>query len=45
LVGDPMPPKIINQTGPAGGCLARLESGIIGEVLAEAVSEVLLPPR
>src|SRR5215203_555881 len=45
LVGDPVPPKIINQAGPAGGCLARLESGIIGDVSAEAVCQVLLPPR
>ena len=45
FVGDPVPPEVVDEVGPACGCLTGLESVVVGDVLAEPVGQILLPPR
>src|SRR5215212_10612682 len=45
LVADPVTPKVVDEVGPADGCLTGLEPGVISDVLTEPVSQILLPPR
>jgi hypothetical protein len=45
VVGDAMLPEVGDEVGPAGGCLAGLESPVVGDVLAEPVGEIVLSPR
>ena len=33
VVGDPMLPEVVDEVGPAGGCLTGLEPGVVGDVL------------
>jgi len=44
LIGDPVPPQMVNEVGPAGGCVTGLEPGVVGDVSAEPVGQVLLRP-
>ena len=45
FVGDPVPPEVVDEVGPACGCLTGLESEVVGDVLAEPVGQILLRPR
>jgi hypothetical protein len=45
VVADPMLPEVVGEVGPAGGCLPGLESGVVGDVLAEPVGQIFLAPR
>jgi hypothetical protein len=35
VAGDAMLPEVVDEIGPAGGCLTGLESGVVGDVLTE----------
>jgi hypothetical protein len=37
VIGDAMLPEVVDEVGPAGGCLTGLEPGVVGDVLAESV--------
>ena len=45
FVGDPVPPQVINEVGPAGGCVTGLEPDVVGDVCAEPVGQIMLRPR
>src|SRR5215212_11264797 len=45
VVGDAMLPEVVDEVGPARGCLTGLESEVVGDVLAESVGQIALPPR
>src|SRR5512133_3814044 len=45
VVADPMLSEVVDEVGPAGGCLAGLESRVVGDVLAESVGQIVLSPR
>ena len=44
LIGDPVPPKVINEVGPAGGCVTGLEPDVVADVCAEPVGQIMLRP-
>ena len=44
FVGDPVPPQVINEVGPAGGCLPGLEPDVVADVCAEPVGQIMLRP-
>jgi hypothetical protein len=44
LIGDPAPPQMINEVGPAGGCVTGLEPDVVADVCAEPVGQIMLPP-
>jgi hypothetical protein len=45
FVGDPQLSEVVDEVGPACGCLTGLEPGIVGEVCAEPIDQILLSPR
>src|SRR5829696_498080 len=44
LTGDSAAAEMVDQSGPAGRCLAGPEAYVIGQVLAEPVGQVLVSP-
>jgi hypothetical protein len=40
-----MLPEVVDEVGPAGACVAGLESGVGGDVHTEPVGQVVLSPR
>src|SRR4051812_14831456 len=45
IVTDTLLSEVVDEVGPAGGCLAGLKSGVVADVLAESVGQIVLPPR
>ena len=43
VVGNPPTTEMVDEVGPAGGCLTGLESRVVGDVLAESVGQIVLP--
>jgi hypothetical protein len=37
FVGDPVAPQVVNEVGPACGCVAGLEPDVVADVCAEPV--------
>jgi hypothetical protein len=37
LIGDPVPPQMINEVSPTGGCVTGLEPGVVADVSAELI--------
>jgi hypothetical protein len=45
VVADPETPEMVDEVGPAGGCMTGLKSRVVADVLTEPLGQIVLPPR